>query len=147
MNPTIQESKGECQHCGEHFIFPVANAGGTIACPHCGKETILRQMQQSRSYVIPLSILAGIMLVVTSAYEVNALKQNRETSRQVAEQKQRLQNAKSEMVRPIAALKVRTEGCTLPELRQCETDIKTTYEVNKSQLSPFSTDIEQLIKL
>lgn len=147
MNPTIQESQGECQHCGEHFIFSVANAGEKIACPHCGKGTMLRQTPQSRSHVIPLSILAGIMLVVASAYEVNAIKQNRETARQAAEQKERLQNAESQMVRPIAALKVRTEGCTLSELRQCETDVKTTYEVNKQQLSSFSTDIEQLVQL
>lgn len=35
------ESKCSCQRCGEHIEFPLAMAGQDVACPHCGRETIL----------------------------------------------------------------------------------------------------------
>jgi hypothetical protein len=41
MNPTIPESKGACQRCGEHIVFPTAMQGENVPCPHCGLETTL----------------------------------------------------------------------------------------------------------
>jgi hypothetical protein len=35
------ESKGVCQRCGEHFIFPTEMQGQDVDCPHCGKQTTL----------------------------------------------------------------------------------------------------------
>lgn len=156
MNPSLTESKGVCQRCGEHFIFSVANAGETIECPHCGKETILRQISKNITpptvlktshNLVPAFIFAGIILVAISIYAVNVIEKNRVAARQIAEQKAQLQNAEEQMIPPIAALKVRTEGCTLAELRQSESDVKTAYEINRAQLSKFSSDIEQLIRL
>lgn len=36
-----EESKCDCQHCGEHIAFPSEAAGQDVACPHCGRETTL----------------------------------------------------------------------------------------------------------
>ena len=36
-----EESKCNCQHCGEHIAFPNEAAGQTIECPHCKNETLL----------------------------------------------------------------------------------------------------------
>lgn len=36
-----EESKCECQHCGEHIAFPSEAAGETVECPHCKNETLL----------------------------------------------------------------------------------------------------------
>jgi len=35
------ESKCDCQHCGEHIAFPSEAAGQDVTCPHCGGETTL----------------------------------------------------------------------------------------------------------
>jgi hypothetical protein len=51
------------------------------------------------------------------------------------------------MVSAIATMKTRTGGCTLAEFQQCDTDIKTAYEINKPWLASFSADIDQLIRL
>jgi len=38
-----QESfaKCSCQHCGGHIEYPIQGAGQNIACPHCGRQTLL----------------------------------------------------------------------------------------------------------
>ena len=33
--------KGTCRHCHGSIEFPLGAAGTTIACPHCGENTIL----------------------------------------------------------------------------------------------------------
>lgn len=39
MNTTL--AKCPCNHCSEHLEFEAEHAGETIACPHCGMETLL----------------------------------------------------------------------------------------------------------
>ena len=34
--------KGECSNCAGHLEFPVAGAGQTVHCPHCGQLTELK---------------------------------------------------------------------------------------------------------
>ncbi|HTB84963.1 MAG TPA: hypothetical protein VK742_15010 [Candidatus Sulfotelmatobacter sp.] len=36
-----EESKCNCQHCGEYIAFPSEAAGQTVECPHCKNETSL----------------------------------------------------------------------------------------------------------
>jgi hypothetical protein len=36
-----EESKCDCQHCGEHLAFPSEAAGQMVECPHCKCETLL----------------------------------------------------------------------------------------------------------
>jgi hypothetical protein len=47
-------AKCACQHCGGNIEFPPHGAGRTIACPHCGAETLLVE-----SYDAPVEIGAG----------------------------------------------------------------------------------------
>lgn len=41
MNTAIPEAKCTCQFCSGHISFPGNAAGQTVACPHCGLETVL----------------------------------------------------------------------------------------------------------
>jgi hypothetical protein len=34
-------TKCECNHCSERIEFEAENSGETVACPHCGMETVL----------------------------------------------------------------------------------------------------------
>ena len=34
-------AKCSCSHCDGHLEFDTAYAGARVACPHCGKETLL----------------------------------------------------------------------------------------------------------
>lgn len=36
-----QDLIGPCQHCGGPIEFPETDAGSTVICPHCGKETLV----------------------------------------------------------------------------------------------------------
>jgi len=35
-----------CEHCGEHIEFPASGVGTRVACPHCGAETVLTEVQE-----------------------------------------------------------------------------------------------------
>ncbi len=41
MNVVANESKGTCQRCGEHIVFPAEMQNQNADCPHCGLETTL----------------------------------------------------------------------------------------------------------
>ena len=152
MNPSLTESKGVCQRCGEHFIFPSEHAGQIIDCPHCRQPTTLQTTTKqplpiNRRNVVPFFILAAIILVCASMYAVIEIKKSMDARRIADAQKAQIRAAEQQMMQPLAALKVKTEGCTIDELAQCETDIKTAYEINSPQLSALSDDIEKLIKM
>jgi hypothetical protein len=156
MNAAIPESKGTCQRCGGHFSFSSEMEGQDTDCPHCGKQTTLLNAAPVRptktnktngriySSISILAIIAAAFLIPVAIHQ-HRISIAEEKNRAAAEA--RRQEAVDNMVSVIAALKVRTDGCTVAELHQCKMDVKTTYEVNKQQLAPFSTDIDQLIQL
>ena len=41
--PTRGVAKTVCAHCGGHIEFADRNVGQKVPCPHCGRETTLRQ--------------------------------------------------------------------------------------------------------
>ena len=65
MQPT-EFSKCECRHCAGHIEFPVAAAGETIACPHCGQPTELPTMVKAgRKFWRNLLVIWTALVVVT----------------------------------------------------------------------------------
>ena len=163
MDTTVPESKGACQRCGEHFTFPTEMEGQDIDCPHCGKQTTLKSHEspplvspQIKKSTAPQTnrqvyILILVLAIVAAAFLIPAAIHRHQTT--VAEEKVRAaeearrQQAVDNVVSAIATMKTRTGGCTLAEFQQCETDIKTAYEINKPWLAPFSTDFERLTRL
>jgi ribosomal protein S27E len=67
--------KCKCQHCDGHIAFDASNAGETVACPHCGLETIIfapatqpttissQDVKKWKRYILP----AAVVLVIFSA--------------------------------------------------------------------------------
>lgn len=47
-----EESKCDCQHCGEHIAFPSEAAGQTVECPHCKCETLLSAPSAETNQVV-----------------------------------------------------------------------------------------------
>lgn len=56
-------SKCECRHCAGHIEFPVAAAGQTVPCPHCGQPTRLGDKKQKRS-LVPLVFTIVLFLSI-----------------------------------------------------------------------------------
>jgi hypothetical protein len=72
MNTTAGLAKCSCSHCDGHLEFETAYAGERVACPHCGRETLLYIPDTVIPPPIPSPAPVPASPVVQSAYRLTA---------------------------------------------------------------------------
>lgn len=148
MNPSPQEIKDTCQRCGEYFIFPAANVGEIISCPHCGANTPLKKQYHAPfRFNWRIIVLVAVVVIVTVACAISITVRNMRLSPIKAEQLAELKNVCDQIRIPVAALEIKTEGCSADELNQAAQDVKTVFTANQYQLEFLSDDMENLFQL
>jgi hypothetical protein len=56
-------AKCGCGHCGGHIEFPAAASGQTVACPHCGRPTVLAAAIPSKRRPAANRLALAVLLI------------------------------------------------------------------------------------